>query len=123
MLLVPNDNIAAEILLADQLAGLPQVSGVKTLVTLADPAIPRELLPQALKNSFLSRQYCRMVVDLDVYDEGPELFAAVESIEELAQQYYPDRWLAAGKATSIADIRDTVESDNLIVSLFSILAV
>ncbi|HBS92486.1 MAG TPA: RND transporter, partial [Firmicutes bacterium] len=38
-------------------------------------------------------------------------------------KYYPDKWLAAGTATSMADIKSTVETDNLIVSIFSLAAV
>lgn len=123
IILVPNDDISAEILLSQELADIPAVRRVTSLVTLADPTIPRDLLPLELKDNFLSRDYSRIVVDLADMGETPEMYAAVEQLKESAQKYYPGRWLAAGTATSVTDIKATVESDTIIVSLFSTVAV
>jgi hypothetical protein len=123
VVLVPNDDLASEILLAQELQAQPFVKSVNSLVTLADPAIPREFLPQELKDSFLSDGYSRIIVNLEINGETPETFAAVEEIQSTLQAYYPDSWLTAGTSTSLADIRANVESDNFVVSLFSILAV
>lgn len=123
MLLVPNDNLNAEIALCADLQSSPYIKNVTALVTVADPAIPREFLPQAVRENFLSRDYSRIIVNLAANGESPESYAAVAFIDSAAQKYYPDKWLAAGTATSVADIKTTVETDNLIVSIFSLAAV
>jgi hypothetical protein len=118
MLLVPNADLNGEIALCAELKASPYIKNVTALVTVADPAIPREFLPQAVRDNFLSQDYSRIIVNLAVAGESPETFAAVEFIESAA-----DKWLAAGTATSVADIKSTVETDNLIVSIFSLAAV
>ncbi|WP_368294490.1 RND family transporter [Dehalobacter sp. TBBPA1] len=123
VILVPNDDIAAEIQLAQELEEQKYIRDVQTLVTLADPAIPRSLLPQSVRDMFLSEHYTRMIVLMNIAGETPETFEAVAELEQSVQKYYPDEWYAAGNATSIADIKNTVEQDTRTVNLFSILSV
>ncbi|HBI56567.1 MAG TPA: RND transporter, partial [Firmicutes bacterium] len=123
MLLVPNTDLNGEIALCAALKASPLIKNVTALVTVADPAIPREFLPQAVRDNFLSQDYSRIIVNLTAKEESPESYGAVEFIESAVQKYYPDKWLAAGTATSMADIKSTVETDNLIVSIFSLAAV
>lgn len=123
MLLVPNDNLHAEISLCAELQASPYVKNVTALVTVADPSIPREFLPQEARDPFLSHNYSRIIVNLAEGGETPETYAAVDFLEATTQKYYPDKWLAAGAATSLVDIKTTVENDNLAVSVFSLVAV
>ncbi|MDJ0305885.1 MULTISPECIES: MMPL family transporter [Dehalobacter] len=123
VVLVPNDDIAAEIQLAQELEEQKYIRDVQTLVTLADPAIPRSLLPQSVRDMFLSEHYTRMIVLMNIAGETPETFEAVAELEQSVQKYYPGEWYAAGNATSIADIKNTVEQDTRTVNLFSILSV
>lgn len=123
ILLVPNDNIAKEISLVNDLKEKNYIRDVQALVTLADPSIPRELLPDSVKNEFLSENYSRMIVLINIDEEKPETFEVVDEIKESAQKYYSDKWLVAGKATSISDIKDSIEKDTKHVMLFSILSV
>lgn len=123
VLLVPNDDLNAEVSLCQELEESPWVKSVTALVTLVDPAIPRDFLPAAVRDNFLSKDYSRLIVNLAVSGESPDTFAAVDYLEGTAQKYYPDKWLAAGNPNSVADIKTTVEADNLVVSLFSLAAV
>jgi len=123
MLLVPNDNIPAEVSLCAELQASPFVRNVTGLVTVADPAIPRDFLPAEAREPFLSQDYSRIIINLAQGGETPETYAAADFVAATAQKYYPDAWLAAGTATSLADIKATVESDNLVVSAFSLIAV
>jgi hypothetical protein len=41
----------------------------------------------------------------------------VNELTECAQKYYPDEWLAAENATSVADIKDSIEKDSARVRL------
>lgn len=123
ILLVPNDSVAKETQLANELEGLDAVGSVQALATMADPAIPRDMVPKAVQDMFVSEDYSRMIVSLNIDGESDATFAAVEEIQAAAQRYYPDQWLAAGTSTSVLDIKDTVSQDIMVVNLFSILAV
>ena len=123
ILLVPNDSVAKETQLANELEGLDAVGSVQALATMADPAIPRDMVPKAVQDMFVSEDYSRMIVSLNIDGESNATFAAVEEIQAAAQRYYPDQWLAAGTSTSVLDIKDTVSQDIMVVNLFSILAV
>ncbi len=123
MLLVPVGDTAGEIALADDLEAQPQVLRVTALVTIADSAIARGFLPQSVVDSFTSAHYSRMIAYIRPDGETPETFEAVKQVREAAERHYPGQWLAAGHATSLADIKDTVSVDSNVVTLVSLLAV
>ncbi|QWT54478.1 MMPL family transporter [Christensenella sp. MSJ-20] len=123
LIIVPRGDIAEEIALGEQLSQLPYVGSVQSLTTMVDPTLPREILPAAVLDNFQSESSVRLIVNLNIVEESPEMFAAVEEIKQLCQAHYPDTWNMAGMASSIADIKDTVSRDNLVVNWFSILAV
>ncbi len=123
VLLVPRGDTAGEIALAQELEAQPAVTSVQALVTLADPTLPRDMLPDAVVEQFESDEYSRMIVQLNIAEEGTALTQAVEDIEAAAEAYYPGQWLAVGTPTSLNDIRLSVESDGTLVQILSILAV
>ncbi len=123
ILLVPNNDIPSEIALVARLKADPNIKDVQALVTFTDPQIPREFLPQQLKDSFLSKKYSRILILLNAEGESQESFEAVASIKTAVQEYYPDQWYLAGKSSSIADIKESVEQDSRQVMLLSVLAV
>lgn len=123
VLLVPRGDTAGEIALAQELEAQPAVTSVQALVTLADPTLPRDMLPDAVVEQFESDEYSRMIVQLNIAEEGTALTQAVEDIESAAEAYYPGQWLAVGTPTSLNDIRLSVESDGTLVQILSILAV
>ncbi len=123
VLLVPNSDIPSEIALAEQLKSDSNIKDVQALVTLADSRIPREFLPDGFRSSFLSEKYSRFIILLNSEGESKEIFDSVAVIESSAQKYYPAQWYLAGKSSSIADIKASVEKDSNSVMLFSILAV
>ena len=123
VLLVPRGDTAGEIALAQELEAQPAVTSVQALVTLADPTLPRDMLPDAVVEQFESDEYSRMIVQLNIAEDGTALTQAVEDIEAAAEAYYPGQWLAFGTPTSLNDIRLSVESDGTLVQILSILAV
>ena len=123
VLLVPRGDTAGEIALAQELEAQPAVTSVQALVTLADPTLPRDMLPDAVVEQFESDEYSRMIVQLNIAEDGTALTQAVEDIEAAAEAYYPGQWLAVGTPTSLNDIRLSVESDGTLVQILSILAV
>ncbi|MEG2212678.1 MAG: MMPL family transporter [Clostridiales bacterium] len=123
VLLMPNGDIVAEQELVADLEQTPGVKSVQAVVNLADPAIPRELLPTALLDNFVGSEYGRIIVNVTTVTENPAMFTVVEKIRAAAAAYYGDRYYLVGKAASIADIRDSVQVDIRETNIISMVAV
>ena len=122
VLLVPKGSVASETALADDLGDKEYVKSLQSIPTLADPAIPREILPGELTDNFASDEYVRMIIMLDVPSESEETFAAVEDLKNTISGYY-DEYYLAGSSTAIYDIKQVVETDYNTVNTISILSV
>lgn len=68
-------------------------------------------------------EYSRMLVYLNLPEEGEETFAFLEEMHEIANQYYEGVILIPGEATSQYDLYKTFQIDNMVVNVVSILAV
>jgi len=68
--------------------------------------------------------YSRMLVYLNLPQEGDETFAFLDEIHRIALKYYPDATiLLPGDSTSQYDLYKTFQRDNTVVNVVSILAV
>jgi predicted RND superfamily exporter protein len=123
VLLIPNGNIPAEISLARELEGKGYMESVQGLVTLADPYIPRELLPGSVMKQFSSPRMSRMILALDTPEESPETMSAVEDIHMTVSRYYGTDYNLLGSSTSVKDIKTVVDKDFNLVNLISIILV
>jgi len=123
VILAPNGNIAAEQQLCRELLDRPYVESVQALVTVADPAVPRSLLPAKLLDNFVGKRYSRLIVYVNLVDESPDMFAAVTDLRQRTQSLYGDGCYLVGKAVSVADIRASVLTDMRKTMDFSMLAV
>lgn len=122
ILLYPHGDIIAEKSLAAELQDKEYIKSVQGIVTLADPTIPREMLPEELLENFCTDSYDRMILMLALPDESEETFKAVEDIRKTASGYY-DEYYLAGSSTGIYDIKQVVETDFGKVNTISIVAV
>ncbi len=68
-------------------------------------------------------QYSRMLVYLNLPEEGDETFAFLDEMHEIAAKYYEEPVLIPGEATSQYDLYKTFQTDNTVVNVVSILAV
>ncbi len=68
-------------------------------------------------------EYSRMLVYLNLPEEGDETFAFLDRMHEIAGGYYEDAVLIPGEATSQYDLYKTFQTDNTVVNVVSILAV
>jgi predicted RND superfamily exporter protein len=123
MALVPAGDTQKEILLAGELKSLSCVKSVTSLVTIMDNTIASSFLPQSVVDSFRSEHYERVIINLNIEGENQAVFDAVKDLRATLQKYYPDTWYAAGTATSLADIKDTVVKDGGWVTIISLIAV
>ena len=67
--------------------------------------------------------YSRMLVYLNLPEEGEETFAFLNKMHDIAANYYDETILIPGEATSQYDLYKTFQTDNLVVNVVSILAV
>ena len=68
-------------------------------------------------------EYSRMLVYLNLSEEGEETFAFLDEMHEIASHYYEEPVLIPGEATSQYDLYNTFQTDNTVVNVVSILAV
>jgi predicted RND superfamily exporter protein len=67
--------------------------------------------------------YSRILVYLNLPEEGDETFAFIDEIHEIAAKYYDGKVLTPGESTSQYDLYKTFQRDNTVVNVVSILAV
>jgi predicted RND superfamily exporter protein len=52
LIIMPQGNPSAEYKMTEKLKDIPEINSIQTLATLADPALPRQLLPPEAVNQF-----------------------------------------------------------------------
>lgn len=69
------------------------------------------------------KDYSRMLVYLNLPEEGDETFAFLDKMHEIAGKYYEGTILIPGESTSQYDLYKTFQRDNAVVNVVSVLAV
>lgn len=75
------------------------------------------------KEQLQTEEYSRMVVYLDLPEEGADTYAFLEKVHDIADKYYTKPVYAIGNSTSCRDLGSTFATDNTIISVLSILFV
>ena len=76
------------------------------------------------KDQLQGENYSRMLVFLNLPQEGDETFAFLNEMHEIAGHYYdPDKVKVVGESTSQYDLCKIFQTDNMVVTVVSILAV
>ena len=75
------------------------------------------------KEQLQTDAYSRMVVYLDLPEEGEETYAFLEKIHTIADKYYDEPVYAIGNSTSCRDLGATFATDNLLITILSIVFV
>ncbi|MBR6380108.1 MAG: MMPL family transporter [Lachnospiraceae bacterium] len=79
---------------------------------------------QMAKDQLQGPDYSRMLVYLNLPEEGDETFAFLDRMHDIAGEFYDEsQVLVAGESTSEYDLKKTFDRDNIVVSVVSILAV
>ncbi|MDC7286462.1 MMPL family transporter [Blautia schinkii] len=123
VLLVPKGETATETELSNELRDLPQITSIISYVDMAGAEIPLEYLDADTLSQLMSENYSRMVLSVDAAYEGEETFSLVETIRDIAEEYYSGTWYLAGEGVSTYDLMDTVTADMVKVNLVAIAAV
>ncbi len=70
-----------------------------------------------------SDQYSRMVVFLNLPEEGDETYAFLDTMRQLMAEHYDSNYYVVGNSTSSRDLSSSFASDNLMISILSALFV
>lgn len=123
VLMVPKGDLALEKELSSRLQQLDEVNGVISYVDTVGAEIPVEYLSEDIVSQLNSDDYTRFVISVEAASEGPDTFALIEEIHNIAQEYYPDTYYLAGAGPSYYDLMKTISADMLKVNLVAIAAV
>lgn len=75
------------------------------------------------KEQLRSDDYSRMVVYLTLPEEGEETYDFLSTIHDVADKYYRETVYVIGNSTSSRDLSESFSTDNLIISVLSIVFV
>jgi predicted RND superfamily exporter protein len=90
-----------------------------TMETLEDAHTSMQIALDQLQGE----DYSRMLIYLNLPEEGDETFAFLDEMHEIAAKYYDGTILIPGESTSEYDLYKTFQRDNTVVNVVSILAV
>ncbi|NQS76799.1 MAG: MMPL family transporter [Peptococcaceae bacterium] len=119
VLLIPKETPGQEAELCEQLAAIPHVTEVVSLVTAVGAEIPPAYVPPAVLEQFHSDHHSRLILNTDLPEEGEETFAIVQRVLATAGQHYHSYYLTGPSAT-LFDMKNMVERDTKIVNLVAI---
>jgi len=123
VLLVPKGDTAKEKELVEDIESLDYVTGVMAYVNQVGSEIPPEYLDKSITDEFYSENYSRIVINTNQGTEGEVPFAIVEKVEEAAADYYGDKALALGESVTLYDIKNTVNKDNVVVNVLTVVTI
>ena len=111
--------------LRDDIEQIPNVSNAFWVSSIMDISVPKEILPDDIKNIFYSEQYqdsTLMIIQFDRPGASSETLAAIDRVRAVCD----DRCFLAGVSIFLKDTKDIVESEmptyTILAILFSILA-
>lgn len=122
MILVPNETIDQEVLLAQDLLSLENVLYVSSLVTEVDPLIPRAFLPETLVSNYVGSSYTRFILKTNVHEENDELFEFIEAIKQTVANHYSEFYLI-GQSSALVDIKSSTQNQGLWIMALTVLSV
>ncbi len=123
VLMVPNTDRTKEKLLSEEIEQMDHVTNVISYTTQVGAEIPPEYLSSEITEQFYGENYARIIIYSDLPDECDESFALVENVRNSAAEYYGDDVLSCGQSANLYDMKNTVETDNTIVNIVTVLAI
>lgn len=75
------------------------------------------------KLQLLGEKYSRLVLTLNLPEEGDETIAFLDTLHETVAKYYPENSLLVGNSTSDFDLSTSFSNDNLLIGILTIVFV
>jgi uncharacterized protein len=123
VLLVPKGDVAKEEELVQELDKIDHVTSVLSYVNTVDAAIPPEYLDESITKQFYSENYSRIILQTDTKSEGEEAFSVIEEVQSAAGRYYGEDFHSLGESVTLYDIKNTVQKDNTLVNLLTVITI
>jgi len=120
IILVPRGNPEGEFEMAEKLSALDAVSSVQGIYAFVDPSTPLEIVPESLKDEFLSERYSRYIVEVTGSVESEVAFRAVEQIRHIVSESFGEGAYVTGATPVVYDVRSVTEGDFTLVTILSI---
>lgn len=116
---------SVEIPLFDMFCFLKDTMDESGIVLEGDMAEMAEMLSMLdmAREQLQTEEYSRMVVYLNLPEEGEETYAFLDKIHEIADEYYGSGVYVIGNSTSSRDLASSFVTDNLIITILSIVFV
>lgn len=122
LVLVPNGNEVSEYGMAQELGSLPYVRSVQGLYAYINPTVPEDIVPESVRDEFISEHYSRYIVDVNAGVETTKAFDAVTGIRQTASKWFEGSYVT-GASPVIFDMRNATSGDFSLVTWLSILFV
>jgi len=123
VLLVPKGDVVKEEKLIQELENLDEVTSVLAYANLVSSVIPPEYLGGSITEQFYSDHYSRIILHTNTGNEGEAAFALVETVENKADAYYEEDVHLLGESVTLYDIKTTVEKDNVMVNVLTVVTI
>ncbi len=123
VLLVPKGDIAKEEELVQEVERIENVSSVIAYTNTVSAAIPPEYLEPSVTEQFYSENYSRIILQTNTKNEGDEAFQLVERVQTTAEAYFGEDVYLVGESVTLYDIKQTVQKDNTLVNLLTVVTV
>ncbi len=122
VVLVPRANTSAQAAFVDEVKSKNYVKSVQGLYAVIDAALPEQLLPDEVRDNFLSEKYSRYIIEIEAEAESENADQAVKDIRSLAGSYF-DEYYVTGTSPVTYDIKETTSGDFSLLTLLSIIFV
>ncbi len=122
VILIPNESVSQEVSLVNNLIINENILSVNALVTQVNPDIPRESLPVELTSYYIGEEYSRIIINTSIYEESEALYYFSDSLKAIVSNDY-DEFYIVGQASSVSDIKNSIENQGVWILLITILAV
>lgn len=123
MLLIDSELSQKEV--ADMIAEINAVSGVRATLgidSLLGPSIPRDIIPEDLKNELMNENYQLMLISSEYAVASDEVNAQCDRINAIIKKYDPEGMLI-GEAPCTKDLITITDQDFKVVNSVSIAAI
>ncbi|WAA13947.1 efflux RND transporter permease subunit [Fervidibacillus halotolerans] len=122
VLLVAKGNIVKEEELVQKIEAFPYVTDVDAFVQTVSPVIPADFIDENIFKHYYSDHFTRMIIQTNTDVEGKETFSFLDDLKKTINTFYDD-WYMLGESASLYDIKHTVERDNRVVNVLTVVTI
>lgn len=123
LVIIPNDSMVTEKLLAEELENLEYMGSVTSLAGILPEGVPVSFLPESTVSLLHTDNYSRLICVLRTSSESDFAFSCIEEVKAIVEKYYPEGSAIVGETPSTMDIRDVIVDDYNLVEFLSLVGV